>query len=132
GICPTPCFVFNVAKRFIKYSFVGLAIVGSTSAAVYEATHQWVENVELKRPQEGSQVHAWEWDLDSEKWGGDDKGGTDSGLGLHGRHMVRAAWMALNWGAGQSNATVIATDASSSSGDGLLGPSGLKFIDPRL
>ncbi|KAK7054908.1 hypothetical protein VNI00_003371 [Paramarasmius palmivorus] len=134
GFAHHPIFVFNVAKRFIKFSFIGLSIVGTTYATVYEGSHQWVENVELKKREEDEEVHRWEWDLDREKWSGDDeKGGTDPGLGIHGRHMVRAAWMALNWGASQQGRTaVIASEASSNSGDGLLGPRGLRIIDPRL
>ncbi|KAJ8078770.1 hypothetical protein PM082_013053 [Marasmius tenuissimus] len=126
-----PVFVLNVVRRFIKFSFIGLVVLGSTTAAAFEATHAWVENVELKKREEDPEVIAWEWQRDIEKWNGDDgQGGTDPGLGFRGRHNVRAAWMALNWGVGESTA-VVGSDASSNA-DGLLGPRGLKIIDPRL
>ncbi|KAF9264689.1 hypothetical protein L218DRAFT_957897 [Marasmius fiardii PR-910] len=131
GFAQHPIFVFNVAKRFIKFSFIGLIILGSTTAVAFEAAHTWVENVELKKEKEDPEVSAWEWDSDAEKWNGDDKqGGTDPGLGFRGRHCVRGAWVALHWGVGESTA-VIGSDASNTS-DGLLGPRGLIIIDPRL
>lgn len=122
-------FVLDVMKRTVKFSFVGLLFLGAAAATVYEGAHIWVENVELA-PENDEEVRAWQWDLEAGKWSGDAvRGGTDSALGFKGRHTVRAAWMAQNWGVGYSTA-VVGTDTNV--GEGLPGPGGLKVIDARL
>lgn len=120
-------FVFDVGKRVLKFSSIGLLALGTTAAAVYEGVHMWVENVELASETD-EEVRKWEWDQEFGKWTGDPaRGGTDPGLGFKGRHIVRAAWMAYNWGVGFS-ASVIGSEA----GDGLVGPGGIKVIDAGL
>ncbi|KAF5380938.1 hypothetical protein D9615_003949 [Tricholomella constricta] len=122
-------FVFDVGKRTIKFSLIGLFALGATAAAAYEATHLWVEHVELA-PELDEEVKRWGWNDETEKWSGDTvMGGTDPALGFKGRHTVRAAWMAYNWGVGYSTA-VIGSDAAS--GEGLAGPAGLRVIDASM
>ncbi|KAF8228173.1 hypothetical protein L208DRAFT_1379448 [Tricholoma matsutake] len=122
-------FVLDVGKRVLKFSSIGLLAFGATTAAVYEGVHMWVENVELASEAD-DEVRKWEWDQESEKWTGDSpRGGTDPGLGLKGRHVVRAAWMAYNWGVGFST-SVIGSEAVR--GEGLVGPGGIKVIDAGL
>ncbi|GLB34961.1 hypothetical protein LshimejAT787_0205260 [Lyophyllum shimeji] len=122
-------FVLDVGRRAIKFSLIGLAVLGTTAAAAYEGVHQWVEHVELA-PEHDPDVKRWGWDEEREKWSGDpDKGGTDPGLGFKGRHTVRAAWMAYNWGVGYSTA-VIGSDTAGEAG--LAGPAGLRVIDASL
>ncbi|KAG5642193.1 hypothetical protein DXG03_003431 [Asterophora parasitica] len=122
-------FVLDVGKRTIKFSFIGLLSLGIISAAAYEGTHQWVEHVELA-PELDEEVKRWGWNDETEKWSGDTvKGGTDSALGFKGRHTVRAAWMAYNWGVGYSTA-VIGSEAAP--GEGLAGPGGLRVIDASM
>ncbi|KIK57841.1 hypothetical protein GYMLUDRAFT_46060 [Collybiopsis luxurians FD-317 M1] len=132
GFAQGPVFVFNVAKRFIRYSAIGLVALGLTSAVAFEGTHFWVENVEFALPKDDAESRKWEWNLERENWSGDvESGGTDPALGFQGRHLVRAAWMAQKWGVDQSTA-VLSSDAVSQSDGGLLGPRGLIIIDPRL
>jgi len=122
-------FVLDVGKRAVKFSLIGLCVLGGSAAAVYEGLHLYVEKKELA-PETDDEVKRWEWDLEAEKWSGDPaKGGTDPQLGFKGRHSVRAAWMALNWGVGY-NTAVVATDMKG--GEGLTGPGGLKVIDAQL
>lgn len=92
-------FAVDFFKRFVKLSLLGVLVVGVTGAAAYEGAHMWVENIELA-PETDIEVKRWEWDRDRGKWSGGDMGGTDPALGFKGRHAVRAAWMAENWGSG--------------------------------
>jgi hypothetical protein len=112
-------------QRFVKYSLVGLFTVGFTIGTAFEATHMWVENVELA-PDTDEEVHKWEWDLQTDAWSGGDAGGTDPALGFKGRHAVRSAWMAQNWGTG-SGTSVMGSKAFSGQGTG-----GLNFVESRL
>ncbi|KAF5391531.1 hypothetical protein D9757_002490 [Collybiopsis confluens] len=138
GFAQAPIFVLNVAKRFVRFSAIGLVGLGLTFALAFESAHIWVENVEFALPKEetnDSETKRWEWNLEKENWSGDvDAAGTDPGLGVKGCHLVRAAWMAQYWGLGQTSTAVVSSDAVSqgSSGGGLSGPRGLIIIDPRL
>ncbi|TFK29929.1 hypothetical protein FA15DRAFT_188496 [Coprinopsis marcescibilis] len=86
--------------RFFKFSAIGLLALGITVYTGYEATHQYVEHVALK-PETDDEVRKFQWDMSEENWNGDPLvGGTDPGLGYIGRHALRAAWMARNWGIG--------------------------------
>jgi tetratricopeptide (TPR) repeat protein len=116
-------FTLNYVKRFIKFSFVGLVGLGAIVGSTFEAAHLWVEHFELA-PETDSDVRAWEWDREAEKWSGGNSGGTDQALGLKGGHVVRAAWMAQNWGTEFSTA-VISPRASA-------GVAGLRVADARL
>ncbi|KAE9396047.1 hypothetical protein BT96DRAFT_1041566 [Gymnopus androsaceus JB14] len=131
GFTQGPIFVLNVAKRFIKFSAIGIVALGLTTAILFEGTHIWVENVGLALPQDDAETRKWEWDIERENWSGDlEAAGTDPALGFRGRHLVRAAWQAQNWGASQG-AVVVSSD-SVTSRDGLAGPRGIIIIDPRL
>ncbi|THU89504.1 hypothetical protein K435DRAFT_760964 [Dendrothele bispora CBS 962.96] len=124
-----PIFVFNVAKRFLKYSAYGLVFLGSTTAVMFEGTHYWVEHVALAPTEEGDEVRKWEWNLEGERWT-TPAGGTDPGLGFKGRHAVRAAWMASYWGE-EHGPTVVTSDAVEHN-PSLPGPGGIAVVDPRL
>jgi tetratricopeptide (TPR) repeat protein len=120
-------FALDVGKRALKFSSIGLLALGTTAAAVYEGVHMWVENVELASEAD-EEVRKWEWDQEYGKWTGV-SGGTDPGLGLKGRHIVRAAWMAYNWGVGFSTSVIGSAVAPAG---GLVGPGGIKVIDASL
>ncbi|KAJ3845043.1 hypothetical protein EV361DRAFT_967997 [Lentinula raphanica] len=131
GFAQGPIFVLNVLKRFLKFSLIGGVSLGLVTGLIFEGTHIWVENVEFAVPQDDEETLKWEWDLERENWSGDLRAaGTDPVLGLRGRHLVRAAWMAQHWGVDQS--TVVVSSDALRSEDGLLGPRGLVIIDPRL
>ncbi|CAL1704753.1 unnamed protein product [Somion occarium] len=98
-------FTIDFFRRFIKFTAVGLVTLGVTTCTAFEAAHFWVEKVELA-PETDPEAHKWEWDLDAERWTGGSAGGTDPGLGFMGRHAVRGAWMALNWGIGSSGSII--------------------------
>lgn len=122
-------FVLNVGKRILKFSCIGLLALGTAAAVIYEGVHMWVEKVELASEAD-DEVCKWEWDQESGKWTGDStRGGTDPGLGFRGQHIVRAAWMAYNWGVGFSTSMI---GSESARGEGLVGPGGIIVIDAGL
>lgn len=121
-------FTLDFFKRLAKFSLVGVFALGITGWTVFEGLHMWVENVELACDQD-SEVRRWEWDLEAEKWSGGDKGGTDPALGFKGRHAVRSAWIAENWGTG-SGAIISRSDTYS--GRGSQGTGSLNVIEARL
>lgn len=88
----------------------------------------WVEKVELTA-EDDEQVRKWEWDQEAERWSGGLEGGTDPALGLKGRHAVRSAWIAQNWGTG-SGASVIGSNPFS--GRSSTGAGGLHVVEARL
>ncbi|KAF7976295.1 hypothetical protein HWV62_6987, partial [Athelia sp. TMB] len=135
---PSPVFSDNLAQhtvyglsiygRLIKYTVVALLSVGVTGWAAFEGTHLYVEAAELG-PETNEEVKKWGWDQEADIWTGGDAGGTDPGLGFKGRHAVRSAWMALNWGIGPGS-SVIGSNAFS--GKGPSGAGGLNIVDARL
>ncbi|KAG1756781.1 uncharacterized protein EDB91DRAFT_1094364 [Suillus paluster] len=121
-------FTLDFFKRLAKFSLVGILALGITGCTAFEGIHMWVENVELACDQD-SEVRRWEWDHEAEKWSGGELGGTDSALGFKGRHAVRSAWIAENWGTG-SGAIIIRSNTSS--GRGSQGAGSLNVIEARL
>lgn len=124
-------FVLDVARRGIKFSLLGLLTLVTTAAVGYEGLHLWIEHKELA-PEKDPEVLKWQWDSTIQRWSGDAlKGGTDPGLGFKGRHIVRSAWMAQNFGVGFSTA-VVGGEATTNNEEGLPGPAGIKVIDAEL
>lgn len=97
--------VLDVFKRFLKYTAIGLVATTIVTLTAYEGAHLWVEHVELA-PETDEEVRKWQWDLETDKWTGGPAGGTDPGLGFKGRHAVRSAWMAENWGSGSGGNSI--------------------------
>lgn len=120
-------FTLDFFKRLAKFSFMGVFALGITGWTVFEGVHMWVENVELAADQD-SEVYTWEWDHDA-RWSSGPLGGTDPALGFKGRHAVRSAWIAENWGTG-SGASIIRSTAFS--GRGSKDAGGLNIIEARL
>lgn len=120
-------FSFRVLARFVRYSLIAAVGIAGTTLTAYEATHMWIENIELA-PEKNEEAKRWGWDLERDKWTGGDSGGTDPFLGFSNRHRVRAAWSAQNWGAGSDTAKVI----SSSSSKGSFGSGGLNVVETGL
>lgn len=122
-------FALDVGKRFIKFSLIGLGLLGAATGGAYEGAHIWAEKNGLA-PEADEEVKKWQWESDADKWTGDPvHGGTDPGLGFKARHLVRAAWMAYTWGIGHSTAAIGSHDER---GSGLVGPAGIKVINPQL
>lgn len=123
-------FTIDFFRRFLKFTAIGLAAVGLTTWTAFEGAHLWVENVELT-PEVDLEVRKWEWDVEAERWArGASGGGTDPELGFMGRHAVRAAWMAQNWGIGAAN--IAPSSAMSGKSAGGAGPGGLNIAEARL
>ncbi|KAF8559569.1 hypothetical protein OG21DRAFT_1391166, partial [Imleria badia] len=91
----------NVFTRLAKFSLIGALGLGFTGWTIFEATHLWVESVELAVNLD-DETRRWEWDQDVERWTGGEHGGTDPALGFRARHLLRGSWMAENWGVGST------------------------------
>ena len=98
-------FATHVLLRWLRYTVVGLVTLTVTSATAFEGVHQWVEKAELV-PETDEEARKWQWDIEAERWSGGPSGGTDPGLGFVGRHAVRAAWIAQNWGIGSEQSVM--------------------------
>ena len=94
GFTSQTMFTVDFFRRFLKYTAVGFVAVAFTSLTAFEAAHMYVEHVGLA-PEKDEETKKWEWDLETEKWTGSPKGGSDSALGFSGRHAVRSAWVRL-------------------------------------
>jgi tetratricopeptide (TPR) repeat protein len=95
----------DVFRRWAKFSLIGIFAVGATTWTAFEGAHMWVEKMELV-PDHDQETRRFGWDREAEKWSGGDAGGTDSALGWKGRHAVRSAWIAQNWGTGPGTAVI--------------------------
>ncbi|EJD06056.1 uncharacterized protein FOMMEDRAFT_166345 [Fomitiporia mediterranea MF3/22] len=93
----------NFWYRFTKFSVIGLAFITGGTLLGFEATHFWVENVELAKPSDpDGELARWGWISEAERWTGGERGGTDPALGMKAAHALRSAWMAQHWGTGAS------------------------------
>ncbi|KAG6909720.1 hypothetical protein DXG01_015922 [Tephrocybe rancida] len=120
--------VLRFGKRALKYSLLASLSLAAITIVGFEGTHLWIEKVELA-PEQDLEVKRWEWDQEAEKWSGDSvKGGTDPALGHNGRHRVRAAWAAYNWGQGEA-AAVINSNVDTARGEG---SSRLELVDAGM
>ena len=84
-------------RLFVKYCAYGFTILGVFTMSFFEGMHYYVEWYKL--PQSSSDTddeYGWEDEMIS--WTGGSKGGSSPRLGVSGRHAVRAAWMAQEWG----------------------------------
>ncbi|RXW15062.1 hypothetical protein EST38_g10792 [Candolleomyces aberdarensis] len=91
---------------------MGGALLALTAYGGFELTHQYVERVKLQ-PEVDEEIKKYQWDVSGEVWQADPViGGTDPALGYAGRHALRAAWMAHNWGVGPPELSDIAEGVS--------------------
>lgn len=112
----------RAARSLLKFSVFGTFTFG----IAYEGLHLYVEHIQLA-PDSDPELRKWGW---TERWTGDpNHGGTDPALGLRGRHLVRAAWMASNWSSGHSTVVV---NPSTDTTEGLPGPGGSRVVDVNL
>lgn len=99
-------YTLSILGRVLKYLVVGgvsLAVVGLTA---YEGTHLYVEHVILATPSRSADDEAYGWADENQPWTGGQRGGTDPALGFRARHALRAAWIAWEWGAGNTASTI--------------------------
>ncbi|KAJ3559396.1 hypothetical protein NM688_g368 [Phlebia brevispora] len=121
-------FTVRIFLRWLKYSTIGIFAVGLTSFTAFEGVHMYVENSTLA-PETDEEVRKWQWDAEAERWTGGEAGGTDPGLGFFGRHAVRAAWMAQNWGIGTEGSVMSSNAFTGRAGAGV---GGLNIVEARL
>ena len=88
-------FAFGIMHRIAKYTLGGVLVIVGITALGVEATHQWVEHVEL---QPDFKDDRFGWESERDRWSGGLQGGTDNRLGWWARRAVRSAWIPLNWG----------------------------------
>ncbi len=132
----TPFVAFLLILSRIARIIVVTGLAGVTILAVgYEGTHMYVEYVAMPRAAAAAAAAAadgadeYDWSLDyifSDHNGlgsGLTGAGTDPRLGFKARHLVRAAWIATEWGGGLSPSIFFAAAGSSTGGAGSVGGS---------
>ena len=87
---------FSSLKRYTKWCFVAVSAVGFTFLSAAAVAHLWIEMVELV-PESDKNCIEWEWDVDAERWGQSENGGTDPSLGFMARFGMRSAWLEHYW-----------------------------------
>lgn len=111
---PFAQFVHTLSRiaRMITFSALGLGLV---SISTYELTHQYIEFYKMPAASASSNdPYGWASQAEDESWG--PNSGTDSRLGLKGRHAVRSAWMSVNWGGGISPSIIFSGTGNSGLG----------------
>jgi len=83
-------------RRYTKWCFIAFSGIGVTLLSAAAATHLWIENVEFAAESD-QHCMEWEWDLEAERWGQSEHGGTDPSLGFMARFGIRSAWLEHNW-----------------------------------
>ncbi|WOO86133.1 uncharacterized protein LOC62_07G009621 [Vanrija pseudolonga] len=99
-------YTLSLMGRVIKYLVVGGATLAVIAIASYEGTHLYVEHVVLAAPSRSADDEAYGWADENQGWTGGQRGGTDPALGFRARHALRAAWIAWEWGAGDTASTI--------------------------
>jgi tetratricopeptide (TPR) repeat protein len=83
-------------KRYTKWCFIAFSGIGVTLLSAAAATHLWIERVEFA-PESDENCLEWQWDVEAERWGQCENGGTDPSLGFMARFGVRSAWLEHHW-----------------------------------
>ncbi|CAO1619246.1 unnamed protein product [Sympodiomycopsis kandeliae] len=100
-------FLMTIGQIARIITFTG-ATIGILIVIAFEGGHQYVEHVLMKNFPPGlltsSSKDTWGWDEEEteESWGSRTGGGTDSRLGLYGRHALRSAFVTMTIGGGVS------------------------------
>lgn len=92
-----------LASRIARILVGSVLVVGSVTFVVWEGAHQYVERVAMPSKGEVEEVtanDAYGWEMDDVLHHLGITSSTDPRLGMFGRHIVRSAWMAENWGGG--------------------------------
>jgi hypothetical protein len=87
---------FTLFKRYTKWCFIAFSGIGFTLLSAAAATHLWIEKVEFV-PESDKECIEWEWDVEAERWGQSEDGGTDPSLGFMARFGLRSAWLEHYW-----------------------------------
>lgn len=87
---------FIPLKRYTRWCFIAFSAVGFTLLSAAAAAHLWIERVELV-PETDKGCVEWEWDIEAERWGQSETGGTDPSLGFMARFGLRSAWLEHHW-----------------------------------
>lgn len=87
---------FSSLKRYTKWCFVAFSALGVSSLSAAAVAHLWIEMVELA-PESDKNCIEWEWDVEAERWGQSENGGTDPSLGVMARFGMRSAWLEHHW-----------------------------------
>jgi len=83
-------------KRYATWCLVAFSGIGFTLFSVAAAAHLWIEKVEFI-PESDKNCIEWEWDVEAERWGQSEHGGTDPSLGFMARFGLRSAWLEHYW-----------------------------------
>lgn len=114
---PFAHFVYTLSRiaRIIIFYASGAAVF---VLIAFEGTHQYVERVAMRAPSTSISISnddpddVWGWEEEAFEEGWSSTGGTDSRLGIRGRHAVRSAWICVNWGGGLAPGLVFSAGSS--------------------
>ena len=87
---------FGFFKRYTKWCFIAFSGIGVIVSSAVAATHLWIEKVEFV-PETDKDCLEWQWDVEAERWGQSEDGGTDPSLGFMARFGMRSAWLEHYW-----------------------------------
>ena len=87
---------FGFFKRYAKWCFIAFSGIGVILVSAVSATHLWIEKVEFV-PETDKNCLEWQWDVEAERWGQSEDGGTDPSLGFMARFGIRSAWLEHYW-----------------------------------
>jgi hypothetical protein len=87
---------FGFFKRYAKWCFIAFSGIGVFLFSAVSATHLWIEKVEFV-PETDKNCLDWQWDVEAERWGQSEDGGTDPSLGFMARFGIRSAWLEHYW-----------------------------------
>ena len=96
-----------IASRITRILIGSALVVGGITFGAWEGMHQYVEHVSMPERSRLSRLALYNTPEDLYGFATDEAlydwthcSRTDSRLGMYGRHIVRAAWMAQHWGSG--------------------------------
>ena len=101
--------VIALASRIARILLGSALAVGTVTFVAWEGAHQYVEHVAMWRdgkPGAVTENDPYAWQLDDVLQHVGHMEGTDARLGIFGRHIVRSAWIAENWGGGIAPAAI--------------------------
>ena len=87
---------FSSLQRYARWCLIAFSAFGVTLLSAAAAAHLWIERVEFV-PESDEDCIAWEWDVEAERWGQSENGGTDPSLGFTARFGMRSAWLEHHW-----------------------------------
>ncbi|WFD33988.1 hypothetical protein MCUN1_000816 [Malassezia cuniculi] len=102
-----------IISRVARITIGSVLAVAAITFGVWEGTHQYVEYSAMRKaartPAGTDDEYGWVTQASLDLLGSSGNG-TDARLGIFGRHLVRSAWIAENWGGGVTPSALFGRD----------------------